>query len=99
MTLAKFKQLKIGQKVRFKKALLKFYIQDAFGMCTVRGAIIRESDARSYAARKMFGLGFKYAATYEGVKYAADYINTAYFTIDLGKGMVFTGYYNRKDIE
>lgn len=98
MTLAKFKKLSKYKNLLFKKSTLKFYGDEAFNMCTIKGVITNEGDAEGYMVRKMLGLGFKYSLHYIGANKAADPINTGYFKVNLGRGLIFHAYFERQDL-
>lgn len=99
MTLKEFKKLKKGDKVIVKKSLKAFYLEHAFVHNKVGSAIIDEVSARGYVLDIMFGLGFPYTMTYLGPRTAADPINTAYFRLDLGKGLVLDAYQERQSLK
>lgn len=58
--------LKKATKVKFTKKILKFYNDKAYDMCTIAGAITKESDAVEYMVTKLLGLGLQYKAKVVG---------------------------------
>lgn len=85
--------LKVGQKVKFTKACLKWYSDYSFEGHSRNNAIELEDNAEKYLIDKLLGLGFKYSAKILKISSSDTYL----VEIKLTKKLKTTRYHDKQD--